>query len=424
MTDDTVAACGCPDFQTTRRTFLKGASAAAGAGVLTSMVGGVFTQTTFGAEAGGNVLVVLSLRGGSDGLSLVVPHGDADYARLRPTIKLPTNSLLAKDALFGLHPGFKPLEKLWLDGRFGAVQAVGMPTPDRSHFSAMEKVEDADDGSAARVGWINRLVGLSGTGVPNQAIQLGTSLAPTALIGPASAMSVYALRDIALPGGSEDPVFQRRTRNSLEAMWTGNDSLMGRAVDSTLTTTRDLAGVAGSTAGPHNGAAYPSGDDLGNALAQTARLIRADVGTQVVALDFGSWDHHENLGTVDAGDLQWMVRNMASCLAAFFTDLGTLGTRVTVVTISEFGRTARENGSQGAEHGYGNCMLLLGGGVQGGTVHGGWPGLRSAELVDGDLSVHLDYRSVLAEVIATRFPAVSVPSVFPGFQREAVGVMR
>ncbi len=421
MTDDKLAACGCPDFQTSRRSFLKGASAAAGAGVLTSMVGDVFTQTTFGAEAGGNVLVVLSLRGGSDGLSLVVPHGDADYARLRPTIKLPTGSLLAKDQLFGLHPGFKPLERMWNNGKFGAVQAVGMPTPDRSHFSAMEKVEDADAGSAARVGWINRLVGLSGSGAPNQAIQLGTSLAPTALIGPASAMSVYALRDISLP---QDAAFQRHTRKSLQAMWNGNDSLMGRAVESTLTTTRDLGPLARSDPPPHNGAEYPAGDDLGSALAQTARLIRADVGTQVVALDFGSWDHHENLGTVDNGDLQWMVRNMATCLAAFFKDLGSLGARVTVVTISEFGRTASENGSQGAEHGYGNCMLLLGGGVRGGKVHGNWPGLRSAELVDGDLSVNLDYRSVLAEVIAKRFPAVAVPKVFPGFRREAVGVMR
>ncbi len=157
---------------------------------------------------------------------------------------------------------------------------------------------------------------------------------------------------------------------------------------------------------------------------QSARLIRADVGTQVVAVDFGSWDHHEGLGTVDRGDLQWMVRNMAQSLAAFFVDLGTASERVTVVTISEFGRTVSENGSAGAEHGYGNCMLLLGAGVKGGQVHGRWPGLRSAELVDGDLAVSHDYRSVLAEVVARRFPSASMPQVFPGFTPETVGVMR
>ncbi|MBA2641283.1 MAG: DUF1501 domain-containing protein [Nocardioidaceae bacterium] len=422
MHSRTTPTCGCTDFRSSRRGFLKGLGAAAGAGALTSLVGDVFTQASFGAEPGGNVLVVLSLRGGSDGLSLVVPHGDPGYAGVRPTIGIPTGSLLVKDPMFGLHPGFQPLAQLWQDGTFGAIQSVGMPQPDRSHFSAMERVEDADPGSSARVGWINRMVGLTGAGAPNQAIQLGTSLTPTALVGPASAMAVYQLRDIALPGGS-DLAFQNRTRTALEQMWTGNGSLLGRAMDSTLTTTRDLAGLAQSDENPANGATYPAGD-LAESLQQSARLIRADVGTQVVAVDFGSWDHHEGLGTVDRGDLQWMVRNMAQSLAAFFVDLGTASERVTVVTISEFGRTVSENGSAGAEHGYGNCMLLLGAGVKGGQVHGRWPGLRSAELVDGDLAVSHDYRSVLAEVVARRFPSASMPQVFPGFTPETVGVMR
>ncbi len=422
MTDDNrpTLSCGCSDFRATRRSFLKGMSAAAGAGVLGGMIGDVFTQATFGAEPGGNVLVVLSLRGGSDGLSLVVPHGDPDYAGLRPTIAIPTGALLVKDEMFGLHPGFAPLKPLWQQGKFGAVQAVGMPRPDRSHFSAMEAVEDADAGSAARVGWINRMVGLTGSGVPNQAIQLGSSLTPTSLIGPASAMSVYRLRDIALPF-ADDTTLAPRSRAALQTMWNGNHSLMGRAMSETLETTRGLADLTVDTP-PLNGAAYPE-TDLGTALAQTARLIRADVGTQAVAVDFGSWDHHTNLGTVASGDLQWMVREMSQSIAAFFTDLGNVADRVTVVTISEFGRTASENGSDGAEHGYGNCMLLLGAGVKGGQVHGNWPWLRGTELVDGDLAVTRDYRSVLAEVISKRFPEASLPQVFPGFTPETVGAM-
>lgn len=414
--------CGCPDFRSSRRSFLKGLGATAGAGVLTSLVGDVFTQASFGAGPGGNVLVVLSLRGGADGLSLVVPHGDPGYADVRGTIAVPTGSLLKKDAMFGLHPEFAPLAPMWEAGSFGAVQAVGMHVPDRSHFSAMERVEDADPGSSTRVGWINRMVGITGSGAPNQAIQLGTSLPPTALVGPASSMAVYELRDIALPGG-DDREFKARVRASLETLWSGNGSPMGRAVDSTLTTTRDLAAVAESTSPPENGATYPEGD-LGESLRQTARLIRADVGTQVVTVDFGSWDHHEGLGTIERGEMQWMVRDMAKALKAFFTDLGGVGDRVTVVTISEFGRTVAENGSAGTEHGYGNCMLLLGAGVRGGRVHGTWPGLGPGDMVDGDLKVTNDYRSILAEVIRNRFPAASVPGIFPGFSPSTVGVMR
>ncbi len=412
---------GCTDFRTSRRTVLKGMGAAAGAGLLTSMVGDVFTSATFGAEPAGNVLVVLSLRGGSDGLSLVVPHGDSGYAQVRPTIGIPTGSLLVKDAMFGLHPGFAPLEPLWRNGTFGAVQAVGMPQPDRSHFSAMERVEDADPGSSARVGWINRMVGLVGAGQPNEAIQLGSTLAPTSLVGTAAAMAVNDLASIALPGGP-DRAFQNRTRASLETMWRNNRTPMGRAMSATLQTTSDLSALAQSVDAPHNGAMYPD-SDLSSALKQTARLVRAEVGTQVVTVDFGSWDHHTDLGTVDNGDMQWMVQMLAGSLAGFFADLGEDAARVTVVTISEFGRTVSQNGSAGTEHGHGNCMLLLGAGVQGGTVHGSWPGLARGSLVDGDLAVTTDYRSVLSEVVAARFPGAALPQVFPDFSPASVGTM-
>jgi len=329
-TDD--SDCGCSDSRGSRRTFLKGLTASAGAGVVTSMVGDVFTQTSFAAETGGNVLVVLSLRGGCDGLSLVVPHGDPAYAALRPGIALPTGSLLEKGPLFGLHPSFAPLAPMWRAGRFGAVQAVGTPAPDRSHFSAMEKGEDADAGSSARVGWINRMVGLTGVGEPNDAVQLGYSMAPTALVGPAPTIAVSQLRDIALPGG--DAAERRRFRSSLQTMWGANTSLMGHGMASTIATTDRLGPLAQADDPPQNGAAYPDGS-LGSTLRQTARLIRADVGTQVVTVDHGSWDHHTDLGTSDWGELQWMVRELAQTLAAFYVDLGALGDKVTVVTISE-----------------------------------------------------------------------------------------
>lgn len=311
---------------------------------------------------------------------------------------------------------------MWAAGRFGAVQAVGLPQPNRSHFSAMEAVEDADPGSSARVGWINRMVGLTGAGVPQQAVQVGSSLAPTSLVGPAPGIAVSELGDIALPGG-DDLDIQQRVRRSLQSMWGTDTSLMGRAMASTLVTTQQLAGLAQGDDAAQNGATYPGGD-LAAALRQTARLVRADVGTQVVTLDFGSWDMHTDLGTTDWGEMQRMVDTIARSLAAFFTDLGDLGDTVTVVTISEFGRTARENGNHGADHGYGNAMLVLGGGVRGGQVHGQWPGLGADARVDDDLAVTRDYRSVLAEVIAARLPGASLAQVFPGFTAEPVGVMR
>jgi len=416
------SSCGCPDYRASRRTFLKGMGAAFGSVVASGMVGNVFSQAAFGAGSGSNVLVVLSLRGGADGLSMVVPHGDPGYAEARPRIAVPTGSLLAKDAMFGLHPEFAPLVPMWEAGRFGAVQAVGLPAPNHSHFSAMQVVEDADPGSAERRGWINRMVGLIGDGGPDQAIQIGSSVAPTSLVGPASTMAVRQLADIKLPGGS-DAAFQASQRRALETMWRGVRGPMGKAVSATLRTTVELADLAGDDSPPANGASYPDGD-LSAAFRQTARLIRAGLGTSVVTLDYGDWDHHTDLGTLQSGLLRRNVREMAGALAAFFDDLGALGDRVTVVTISEFGRCVAENGNNGVDHGYGNAMLLLGGGVVGGQVHGKWPGLEHASHGQDDLHVTCDYRSVLSEVIASRFPEASVPSIFPRFTPEAVGVMR
>ncbi len=266
------------------------------------------------------------------------------------------------------------------------------------------------------------MVGLTGVGVPNQAIQLGTPMAPTALFGPAETMAVSGLSNLSLLGGETPIDIQDRARRALQDLWNGDTSLLGRSMASTLKATRDLSSLARSTEPARGGATYPDGD-LAVSLQQTARLIRADVGTQVVTVDYGSWDHHTDIGTVDDGELQSMVRTMSESLAAFFSDLRTDADRVTVVTISEFGRTISENGSAGAEHGYGNCMLLLGAGVNGGRVHGHWPGLDTAELVDGDLAVSLDYRSVFAEIVAKRFPDASLSQVFPDFRSEDVGVM-
>jgi uncharacterized protein (DUF1501 family) len=414
-------ACGCADFSTSRRRLLAGLGATAGAAMVSGLVGDAFQQVAFGATAANpNVLVVLSLRGGADGLSMVVPHGDPGYTAHRRRIAVPTGSLIARDDQFGLHPGFKPLEGMWKQGRLAAVNAVGLPTPNRSHFSAMEVVEDADPGSSERRGWINRMVGLQGGNNPAQAVQMGGSLVPTSLYGSAPVMGLRQLSDLLLTG---DPREERAHRASLQAVWGNVGGALGQGARGALTVTRDLKSLAKTEPRAKNGATYPQGS-LGDALRNTATMIRGRVGARVVTIDYGSWDMHANLGTVDYGPMQSMVDELARALNAFFVDLGALGDHVTVVTMSEFGRRVEENGAMGLDHGYGNCMLLLGAGVQGGRYHGRWPGLGSSRLVDGDLAVTTDHRSVITEVLRTRMPEVSIPTVFPGFKPEAVGAMR
>jgi uncharacterized protein (DUF1501 family) len=414
--------CGCPEFSATRRSFLKGLTLAAGAGVVTSISGQAFRQVAFSAVgSASNVLVVLSLRGGADGLSLVVPHGDSRYALLRPKLAIPPGALLVKDAMFGLHPQFKPLEPMWKAGTMAAVHAVGLPTPNRSHFAAMEQVEDADPGSPERRGWLNRLIGLDTERSALEAVHVGSPMVPGSLYGPEPVLALGRLKHMAV-AGRNDPLGRARREASLHAAWDTAGGVLGQGARSALATARTFTSINNDPGAPANGAVYPSGD-LGTSLAESARLIRADVGAEVITVDSGNWDMHAGLGTPDAGQMYKMVKDLASSMAAFFTDLGTLGSRVTVVTVTEFGRRIAENASEGLDHGYGNVMLLAGAGVNGGRVHGRWPGLSQSALVDGDLQVTRDYRSVLTEVLRTRLN-VDTSKVFPGFAPETIGAMR
>jgi uncharacterized protein (DUF1501 family) len=210
-------ACGCTDFTASRRRFLAGLGATAGTAVIGGLVGDAFQQVAFGAtESNPNVMVVLSLRGGADGLSMVVPHSDPGYAASRLKTEVPTSALLGRDHAFGLHPMFAPLMPMWDNGTFAAVNAVGMPTPNRSHFSAMEVVEDADPGSPERRGWINRMVGLQSGLSPVQAVQMGGSLIPTSLYGLEPVMGLRNLSDLLLTGDAREEVTHR---DSLNRMW-------------------------------------------------------------------------------------------------------------------------------------------------------------------------------------------------------------
>lgn len=415
-------ACGCPEYAAlSRRGLLRStlvAGGIAGASVGT-LFGSAFMETSYAAtRSAPRVLVVLSMRGAVDGMSLVVPHGDPVYAEARPRIAVPGESLLAADGFFGLHPEMAPLLPLWDAGKVATVHATGLPAPNRSHFAAMEEVEDADPGTTHRVGWLNRLVGRDSYDHPLQAIQLGAAAPPTSLIGPSQVTAADRVEQMKLAGHDKWDTEHRRPR-SMNTMWRRTSGPLGRGARRALGAVDDFAPVRNSSATPHNGASYPDHSSLGDALASAARTIRGDVGAEVITIDHGSWDHHENLGTLAWGHMQSMTREFAQALAAFFTDLGPLAAKVTVVTLSEFGRRTRENANYGLDHGHGNVMLLLGAGVKGG-YYGTWPGLTNTP--DADLLVTTDYRSVLAEVIRQRLGA-SATTVFPRFDPSPIGAV-
>lgn len=403
----------CAEFAAvSRRGLLSGAVALAGA---TTLVGSA-AVTTSAAAAGPatSVLVVLSLRGAADGLSLVVPHADPAYYAARPGIAVSADRLLARDGMFGLHPELAPLLPLWTEGRLAAVHATGLPAPNRSHFAAMEEVEDADPGSSVRSGWLNRLIGATPGRSPLDGLSLGGGVAPTSLFGPEPTMSAGAVDDVSLPGEGDDD--RGRRRASLRTLWEHDRSPLARAMRSTYAA---VDGFGPAKAAADNSASYPA-TDLGRALAEVARAIRGDVGIEVVTVDHGDWDMHSGMGSADGGWLVDNTRELAGAIAAFFGDLGDQAAKVTLVTISEFGRRVVENASRGTDHGYGNVMFVAGAGVRGGRYYGSWPGLGTGP--DADLLVTTDYRSVLAEIVATRFGA-STAAVFPRFAPEAVGVM-
>ncbi len=310
---------------------------------------------------------------------------------------------------------------MWQAGELAAVQAVGLPVANRSHFAAIEEVEDAAPGSTVRSGWINRMLGQGATSGPTDGVQLGQGFPTTAMRGDRSVLSTDDLDGLQVCG-LEDAETQRY--QSLETIWGGASGPLARAAGEAVSVSR-TAGATLATM-PASSAAYPTvwnASPFAAPLKNAAKLIRADIGTDVIAIDAGNWDLHTNYGTIQWGSMQSNIDGLAQSLAAFFTDLGALRSRVTVVTISEFGRRVAENGSQGFDHGWGNMMLVAGAGVKGGHYYGRWPGLDTGSTSDGDLAVTTDYRNVLGEVVARRFPDRSVPALFPGLSYSPLGFM-
>ncbi len=410
---------GCSEFNhLSRRRFLGLSTAALAAAAVPAWL----PKIAFAAGGAGSrdVLVSIFLRGGADGLTLVVPHGEQAYYELRPTLAIPRpgdgqDSAIDLDGFFGLPRAMGALQEAYDDGALLLVHATGLPDPTRSHFSAMYFMEVGrpEPPTSLFTGWIGRHLATTPpavAGAPLRALGLGYGL-PRSLVGGPQTVPVRDLGDVGLSGDEALATGRRRALDSMYAAAT--DSLLKAAANNTTRTIDLLQQIDFAGYHPAGGAEYPD-DEFGNAMKSTAALIKAQVGVEAATIDLSGWDSHEEMGAID-GDLAVLMRSLSGGLAAFHKDLFTSGFDRVVVTVqSEFGRNANENASRGTDHGHGGAMLVLGGQIAGGRVLADWPGLAPDQLYeDQDLQITIDYRDVLAEILQKRLGNTNLAAVFP-----------
>ena len=403
------------------------------------------------ARTGCDTLVILFLRGGADGLNIIIPFGDEHYYRLRPNLALPAPSdrtmsvssrAINLDGFYGLHPSLAPLLPLYLEGKFAAVHAVGSGDHTLSHFQAMATMERGlyrDSGAAS--GWLARHLNATASDEdsPLRAVAL-TDTMPDTLRGANSAAALTTLTDFRLiipemPTGSDGKAHHNPFKGAhamtecLKTLYKGDTSSspqeanLARGGAETLRAMDTLKGVTSRPYHPDFGAKYPKGS-TGHALQQVACLIKAGVGLETAFLNVEGWDTHVAQGR-DTGWQPSRLSILGTALSAFSLDIGVHLDHTTIVVMTEFGRRAYENTGLGTDHGRASCMLILGGGVQGGKVYAKWPGLDDQHLVlGGDLHVTTDYRDVLAEILSRRLRNSSMTSVFPDFIPHPLGITR
>jgi uncharacterized protein (DUF1501 family) len=353
-------------------------------------------------------LIAIFQRGAVDGLSVIVPYGENDYYRARPTIAIarPKSSeagALDLDGFFGFNPRLAPLKPLWDRRDLAIVHACGSPDSTRSHFDAQDYMESGTPGKTSEGGWLNRALPPAKPGTsPLRAIAMGAQL-PRTLRGSQAAVAVSNLDQ-----------FQVRNQDAagiLESMYaTTPDAALMASGKETFEAIRFVDSINKRPYTPANGAQYPGGE-FGRGLQQIAKLIKADAGVEAAFVDIGGWDHHTN----EAGQLTPLLQQFGNSLSAFAKDMGDRMADVVLVTMSEFGRTAKEDGNGGTDHGHGNVMMVLGGPVRGGKVYGRWPGLQPEQLYESrDLAITTDFRDVLGELVSSHL-GQKIDPVFPGF---------
>jgi len=401
----------------TRRIFLRGSAIAmAGAGSVPFWLGRAAAST----QGRRKVLVAIFQRGAADGLNVVVPFADKRYYELRPTIGIqPPNdnsrgpSAIDLDGRFGLHPSLQPLKALWDRRMLAVVEATGSPDPSRSHFDAQDYMESGTPGMK-RDGWLNRALPPPGPeSSPLRAIAMSANL-PRTLQGDRSAIAVNDVQQFQAA---------QNTASIVESMYANSaDRQLASAGKDAFAAMRMIESMNRAPYTPAGNAQYQQGGELGRSLQQIARLIKADAGVEAAFAEIGGWDHHQN----EPGQLFNVLRQFGSALGAFCTDMGDRMEDIVLVTMSEFGRTARENGNSGTDHGHGDVMFVIGGPVHGGKVYGKWPGLEEEQLFERrDLAVTTDFRTVLGELVAGQLGAANLAQVFPGYQpAEPLGLLK
>jgi uncharacterized protein (DUF1501 family) len=405
-----------------RRFFLRnGALALAGTTALPAFLTRAVMAATEMAKADGKRLVVIFQRGAADGLNIVVPWRESNYYSMRPTIAIPQKQVLDLDGFFGLHPAMASLHPLFQQGHLAIVHATGSPDGTRSHFDAQDYMESGTPGNKGTVdGWLNRALQAEDlrmkSGVAQQAhtafraVALGPDL-PRTLAGKVPALAISNVQDFAVGGRGPKPA---PVSNAFESMY-GNtgDTLLHNAGDSTFEAIRMLRATDPGHYTPSPDANYPTSGFAKN-MQQIAQLLKANLGVEAAFTDITGWDTHQNQGSVD-GQLSNRLRDFSDSIAAFWRDMGHDSENITLVTMSEFGRTAHQNGTGGTDHGHANAMFVLGGKVKGGKVYGKWPGLADHQLNEGrDLAITTDYRQVLGEVVAKTIGANNLEITFPG----------
>ena len=403
-------------MQMNRRFFMRdGALAVAGTAALPGfLVRSALAQ----AAVPGRRLVVIFQRGAADGLNVVVPYREKNYYAMRPGIAIPQNQVIDLDGFFGLHPALAAFKPLYDQGNLAIVHAAGSPDMSRSHFDAQDFMESGTPGvKATEDGWLNRALQEEDLRRRQQhtafrALAFGSQV-PRTLAGKVPAIALASVNSFAVGGRGPAP---SPAANAFEAMYSqSGDQILHYTGEETFEAVKMLRDANPAQYKPAAGIEYPT-TEFGKNMMQIAQLLKANLGVEAAFTDIGGWDTHQNQGSVN-GQLADRLRDFSSSIAAFWRDMGDGAENVTLVTMSEFGRTARENGTGGTDHGHANAMFVLGGQVKGGKIYGRWPGLADGQLNEGrDLAVTTDFRQVLGEAVAKSMGARNLDLVFPNAQ--------
>lgn len=409
----------------TRRSFLQNTGIASAAGLASS----VWLSPT--ARAGGgstrDVFIQVFLRGGMDGLSVCVPYMDPELYTARPTIAVPpagaTDGAINLDGFFGLNPNAASLMTPFSNGHLAFVQAAGSTDPTRSHFDAFQAMERGypnQDYQFIDTGWLARhLSSIAPTSpVPLRAMAM-TDTMPLHLDGAPQTLPIPDATALRFPGSPGSALQRERV---IQKMYGEAQPLLKGAATSTFDTIDTFAALDFDGYVPSNGAVYPA-SPFGTQLRQVAVLIKAGIGLEAVSLDYGGWDHHNQIGA-NAGTMAGMLADLSASVEAFYLDMTAYLNEFTMVLLSEFGRRVGENGSSGVDHGHGNCMMVMGGHVNGGQVFANWPGLAPANLDQGDLAITTDYRAVLGEILLERMESIDIVGIFPQFNYMPLGLIQ